>query len=99
MATVEPGTGRIIPDLSQQDFMDRFPAPILDMIFEHQVRDTAAGREIRKALMRFQVVKDVDVLDPRTIGPTEQMVDLAIALEYWPAEDRASVLAQILAAP
>lgn len=99
MTEFAEGSGApIVPPVlpSHQEFMDRFPEPILDMIFTHQVRDTPLGAGIRKALLRFQVAEVVDPTDPRTVGSTEAMVDAAIALGDWPAEDRAAALAQIL---
>lgn len=102
MPNIEPGTGRVIPDRvfpSRQEFMDRFPGPILDMIFEHQVRDTPLGAQIRKALMRYQVVTEIDTEDDRTKNPVHDMVDAAIQLGVWSVEDRDTALAQILAPP
>lgn len=102
MPTIEPGTGRVIPDRvlpSRQEFMDRFPVAVLDMIFEHQVRDTPLGAQIRKALMRYQVVSEIDPTDDRTKGPVHAMIDAAIGLGVLPAEERESAIAQILAPP
>lgn len=100
MPRFEEGTGRLIPDpatLSPQDFMDRFPAAIIDMITTHQVRDTPVGAAIRKALLRFSIVREVDPMDLRTISDTEDMVDLAIALEVIASADRHATLEGILA--
>ena len=102
MPTIEPGTGRVIPDRvlpSRQEFMDRFPPAVLDMIFTHQVRDTPLGAAIRGALMRYQVVDEVDPEDDRTKGPVHAMIEAAVALGVLPAEDRDAAVAQILAPP
>jgi hypothetical protein len=100
MPRFEEGTGRLLPDtptLSRQDFMDRFPPAILGAVMAQQVKDTETGASVRAALLRYMVVSDVDVTDPRTIAGAEGMVDLAIALSAWPAEDRQSALDTILA--
>lgn len=91
IAVAEP----VLP--SRQEFMDRFPPAIRSMIFTHQVRDTTLGAAIREALMRYQIVSGVDPTDPRTIAPVEQLVDAAIMLGEWSAEDREAAIAQILA--
>lgn len=75
--------------ISRQTFMDRLGQDAVVAVQAAAWEATPAGAALRAWLLRFQVVAEVDVLDPRTIAG----VDALIAAGLVPANRRAAILA------
>jgi hypothetical protein len=86
-----PRPPRVRSTISRQTFMDRLGDACLVAVHLAAQGTTGQAAALRAWLLRFQVVSDIDVLDPRTIAG----VDALIAAGLLDAARRDAVLATV----